>query len=166
MKRILSKLALSLVFVLVTIGQLSAILVSDGSKFNGYINNIKNLALYKVILARKEKEDAIQVDSNSSMQVSIKIPFISINKYMREFVKNIPFTPKKAIKLEIKNKSYFIWANESGIICAPDPKDFDNIAQWNTKTLFSVDKEIDINPLRFVMQIDKLGQISMGKSSN
>ena len=68
----------------------------------------------------------------------IEIPYVSIRKYLREYVSRAMHTPDEALKIVTPRGLYRLWVSESGVMCARDPKDIKvSFDTWKAKTLFS-----------------------------
>ncbi len=122
------------------------------------INAIKNLAAYKILVCNKNKCTEIAAQTSKKLQEAFVVPFYSVKKYLKEFVKDTPFIAPNAIKISTNKGIFYIWRNESGIICAPDPKNPEAVMAWETKTLLAKNKNnqrVDISSL--VLQINENG---------
>lgn len=149
MNKFLKILTISVIF-------LSNFIVCDS---NIQIEAIRNLAAYKIFVASKKMTKEIDASTCLVLSSPFQIPFISINKYMTQFVKNTPYVPEKALKIKTKLGYYYIWRSEHGVVSAPDPKSFDILEQWKTCTL--LDNIESSQLLKLLLLVDHKGKISL-----
>lgn len=107
------------------------------------IKSIYNFAGYKAIICNRLGCTSISPHSKKMLHSSFGIPFISIKRNLKQFVKDIPFVPSNALKITVQKGVFYIWRNESGVVCAPDPKNPEALAMWKLKIL--LDKKMSKN---------------------
>jgi hypothetical protein len=71
----------------------------------------------------------------------IEIPYISIRKYLREYASRRAYTPEGALKIATSQGLYRLWASESGVMYARDPKELASLDTWKAKTLLENDQQ-------------------------
>lgn len=127
------------------------------------IRTVANLAATKIVsLCDSSKKCAsISPESIRRLPVTFSIPFISIKHHLKEFVRDIPFVPTEALKLSIASRSFYIWQNESGIVCAPDPSRPENRAGWKIKILVDGQSSSQVNMAHLMLEIDERGNVEI-----
>jgi len=127
------------------------------------IRSIVNLANCRTIICNKSKCDSVSPQATKQLGKAFVIPFVSIKKNLKEFVKDIPFAPANALRVSTKTGNFFIWKNESGIVCAPDPKNAEAVMVWKLKILLD-SKNINLSNL--ALEIDKDGNFEVKQQLN
>ncbi len=161
----IAKKALSLVFVLSGFCCLQAV-VQKKVASKASINVIKNFTAYNVLLRYKSRVQTVCPEKGKSLEGNLfEIPYVSIKEYLNKYVKNEPFKPKNSLEVHANKNKFYIWENESGIVCAPDPGKLDNLDKWKTRSLFDTsrrDYRINMDsPIKFALLVDKLGALSL-----
>lgn len=131
---------------------------------DAHIQMIRNLAAYKIFVKDKKTDKKIEVAPKENVELSsgVKIPFISIKEYMKQFVKNTPYVPGNALNIGIPEQGlFFLWECELGIICAPNPKNINSMGEWKTRVLIEPKKSLPLSVLRLLLLIDKKGKICL-----
>lgn len=128
----------------------------------------KNDSSALAVISDDEKQEGIpNSQKNYSLLEKFKVPFVSIKEHMNEYVKNIPFAPEIALRIETIAGLFRIWESEAGILCAPDPKAFKiSSDDWKTNTLLKINNQgpngkVSLAALRLLLLINKHGQISL-----
>lgn len=130
------------------------------------IQMARNLSNQKALVGAKSTHELVDPFSTISLEPGLKIPFISIKHYMKQYIKNIPYAPASALKVETHQGLFRIWESEAGVICAPDPKDFKVGLDWEASTLLKVnsdgpDNKLSAAVLRLLLLINKQGEVSL-----
>lgn len=126
------------------------------------IKSVKNLSNYKMIISSKLKCASIEPHTEKNFSSSFYIPFISIKHNLKEYVKDIPFVPLEALKLG----SFYLWRNESGVVCAPDPSNPEAILAWKLKILLDKKNKKNVKLDNMVLNIDKDGNFEMNQQKD
>jgi len=125
------------------------------------IKSIANFAEYKMIICNRLKCASVFPRSTKNLNSSFSIPFVSIKQNLKEFVKDIPFAPKRALKVSTQTGVFFIWRNESGVVCAPDPSNPEAVVAWKLKILLDKKNNKNVNLSNLALKIDKDGNFEM-----
>jgi len=125
------------------------------------IKSIANLAGYKTIICNRAKCASVSPNSTKQLSSSFAVPFVSIKRNLKEFVKDIPFAPENALKLSTKAGAFCIWKNESGVVCAPDPSNVEIVAAWRLKILLDKKNNKNVNLKDLALEIDQDGNFEM-----
>lgn len=82
----------------------------------------------------------IPAEGTLSLKSPLMIPFISLKSYLKEFVSRRPFAPEDSLSLATKHGKFRLWASESGILCARDPKEveLELDGPWEVETLSGI----------------------------
>lgn len=123
-------------------------LVDNIENFQSRIAFIKNFSKFKAFIFNKNIHNAI---GPSKKKVLLKnyfnIPFISIKNYIKKFIKDIPYAPSQAIKIQHNGNIFYLWQNELGIIIALDPENIESISNWKSEIVYSRDKIEKLNKI-------------------
>lgn len=103
--------------------------------------NVVKLAIQKITNETSDDcaigQTAIPAEGTLNLRPPLEIPFISLKSYLKEFVSQRPFAPAGALSIRTGQGKFKLWATESGILCARDPKEvelsFDG--PWEVETL-------------------------------
>lgn len=125
------------------------------------IKSIVNLAGSKMIICSKLKCASICPNSTKEFSSSFIIPYISIKRHLKEFVRDIPFVPSNALKLSFHSGAFCIWRNESGVVYAPDPSNPEAVIAWKLKILLDKKNNKNVNLSNLALEIDKNGNLAM-----
>lgn len=72
----------------------------------------------------------------------LRIPFISIGTYLKQFAAGKAYTPEDALKIDTPYGRYCLWASESGVMYAQDPDDMNvSIDSWEAEKIVGVTRE-------------------------
>lgn len=96
-----------------------------------YIQNIKNNSQDNCMLERI----VAPAQETVSLAKPVEIPYISIRKYLREYASKKAYTPEEALKIATPQGLYRLWASESGVMCARDPRENTVSFNWKAKTV-------------------------------
>ncbi len=78
----------------------------------------------------------VPAEGTLSLKSPLIIPFISLKSYLKEFLAG-PFAPEDSLSLATKYGKFRLWASESGILCARDPKEVE-LDPWEVETLSGI----------------------------
>lgn len=85
---------------------------------------------------------AISVDESVRPTRPLLIPFISIGKYLKAYTSFKAYAPEEALKIDTPYGRYRLWASESGVMYAQDPKDANvSIDTWKAKKILGITRE-------------------------
>lgn len=102
-----------------------------------YLEYVSNLSRNRLEIDKNNLKIFISKESLSyKLKKPLVIPFVSIKYYLKQYIKDIPFVPGQAIKILTPKKQFYLWQNESGIICAPDPEIITSNDDWKAKSMF------------------------------
>jgi hypothetical protein len=99
------------------------------------IKKIKNDTPYRCTVDKTE----VYPEGTLSLKSPLSVPFISLKSYLKKVLSQKPFVPEKALQILTAHGKYLLWASESGIQCARDPKEveLEIDAPWQVETLSS-----------------------------
>ncbi len=130
------------------------------------IQMARNLSNQKALLGDKTGHEIVDPFSTISLEPGLKIPFVSIKRYMNQYVKNKPYAPANALKIKTQQGLFYIWESEAGVVCAPDPKRLNIGLEWEANTLLKVNSDgpenrLSAAVLRLLILINKQGEIRL-----
>lgn len=153
---------------LIFAGQLTHALAIDPEKTlsKSTIEAIKNFAACQVFLCRTDVCQSIK--PRSQKKLGLDVPFISIREYMTQYVQGIPYVPKRALCVRSELGVHYLWQNEMGIICAPNPQDFENLPEWKSRILVATERNSALANLmmKCLLLIDEEGKPSIKKAKS
>lgn len=107
--------------------------------FNFYLNS-NNIEIIKNL----SKSDLYFIDKNSKFLIgpkkmltnSFNIPYVSIKNYISKFIKNTPYAPEGALRIEHEKNIFYLWKNELGVILVLDPNNPENLSKWKLNVIY------------------------------
>lgn len=95
------------------------------------VGSVKNL-----LTSECSVQDTIALAKKTTkLENPLMVPFISIRNYLSEYTANRPYIPEKALLVKTSLGCFHLWANEQGVVCAPDLKQKALFDEWDPETL-------------------------------
>lgn len=84
--------------------------------------------------------NSIPLPSGKVVKISqgLRIPFISIGNYLRECTERVAYVPEKALKIQTPYGGFRVWADQRGVLYAPDPRGGRSQEDWKAKKLIGI----------------------------
>ena len=82
------------------------------------IETVDNSSHTPVKIVGDGKVEVIKALARKNLRKKFFIPFVSINAYRDQFLKDEPYTPEKALLVYTKSGTSALWEDETGIIIA------------------------------------------------
>lgn len=113
---------------------------SSSSQFvKVYINKIQNALPEECALAGL---GALSADETVRPTRPLLVPFISIGSYLKQYTSLKAYAPEEALKIDTPYGRYRLWASESGVMYAQDPKDSGvSVDTWKAKKILGVTRD-------------------------
>jgi hypothetical protein len=131
------------------------------------IQAAKNASNQNALIVNKKARELIPAASDKTLfEASFRIPFVSLRHYTTQFAQNRPYIPASALKIKTSQGLFYMWESETGIMCAPDPKNQNLSIEWNARQLLKVNsqepqKPLSLTVLRLLLLINRQGEISL-----
>lgn len=104
-----------------------------------YINKIQNALSEDCSLVGL---GAISADESVRPTTPLLVPFVSLDKYLKAYTSFKAYVPDAALKIDTPYGRYRLWASESGVMYAQDPKDTGlSIDTWKAKKILGITRD-------------------------
>lgn len=124
------------------------------------ISHISNAARREAVICVDSSCTNIPTNKTIALQQFVQIPFVSLHKYLKQYIKNMPFVPEQALSIQTQAGHFRLWNSEVGVLCAPDPKSNFSAEEWKMASVFKSINKSDIL-LKLRLLIDKQGNINL-----